>query len=453
MPKSAQRPCLVAENFSLIPSPPFNRTIRISQATAWFAGRLYVGGGRAPLRDRDAGDDDRLGAEIACYDPAGKTWSVVYSSPLDADGKARDRSVRALAVFQGKGDAEPALYAAVASLRGQVMLLRSRDGELFEECGAPGLGQGDADIAAVRNLCVLHGRLYTSPVGKNKGRGWADDNVAAMPQVLACADPAAADWQAVSEPAFGDPANESVNELIVFNDTLYAATLNRRTGFQLWRAEGLPGEGASWVKVIDQGAWRGPANPVPASMQVFDGALYIGTGVQRQGKEGSDRFGPIAPELIRVWPDDSWELVAGENRATPVGFKAPLSGQGPGFDGPFVQAFWRMAVHDGVLYLGGSDWRFWPSFLPRGRRRRDDISAATQDWLQSETSAWQGDYGLWCSRDGARWEAITTHGLGDGTGQYGIRELLSTPQGLFVVPAATRGGDEGGIEVWLGTPA
>jgi len=446
MPDSAQLSCLAVTNFKLLHRPPFNSAIRISQAAAWFQGRLYVGGGRPPIRERGpkGAEENRLGAEIACYDPQEAKWRLVYSSPVGQEGKARDRSVRALTVYRD------ALYAAVGSLQEQVVLLRSEDGGSFEECGTPGLGQGDADIAAVRNLCVLNDRLYTSPVGKNKGRGWADDNVAAMPLVLETDSPCEGGWRIVSEACFGDADNESINELVVFNDALYAATLNRKSGFQLWRADDLSGEGA-WRKVLDKGAWRGPASPVPAAMQVFNGALYVGTGVQRQGKEGADRFGPVAPELLRVLPDDSWELICGENRTTPQGLRAPLSGMGPGFDGPFVQAFWRMVEHDRVLYLGGSDWRFWPSYLPRGRRRRDDISMVTQDWLHDETRAWNGDYGLWCSRDGVTWETVTEHGMGGNLTQYGIRELVSSPHGLFVIPASTKGAEEGGgIEVWLG---
>ena len=465
MSDTAASLCLTLEDFQPLPRPPFNASIRISQAVAWFDGRLYTGGGRGPLRDHrmraggmpggspDAVPGAEEGAQIACYDPATGLWDLVYDSPLDGAGVARDRSVRALVVYQGPGDAAPALYAAIGSLQGQVVLLRSTDGRAFTPCGAPGLGQGDADIAAVRNLCVLENRLYTSPVGMNNARGWADDNVAEMPVVLCAADPAAGEWEIVSDPCFGDAGNESINEMIVFNGTLYAATLNRLDGFQLWRASGLGGNDPVWVKVLERGAGRGPANPVPAAMQVFAGALYIGTGVQRQPGEAADRFGPIAPELIRVWPDDRWELIVGEARFTPQGLRMPLSGQGPGFDDPFVQTFWRMAVHEGVLYLGGSDWRFWPTYLPRGARARPDILPETQAWLRQQTEGWQGDYGLWCSADGVNWQAVTTTGLGGSRAQYGIRELISTPLGLIVVPAAKMGaGDDadGGIEIWLG---
>ena len=230
-------------DFRQLPNPPFNPVIRICQAATWFDGHLYVGGGRPPLSPRDSLEESQagLGAEIARYDTRSGQWEIVYHSPLDEQGVALDRSVRAFCVFQGTTDVKPMLYAAVGSLQNQVRLLRSEDGSSFAECGEPGLGQGEADIAALRNLCPLNGSLYTSPVGKNKGRGWADDNVADSPVVFACEQPGLSGWHAASEPHFGDPNNESVNELIAFNDTLYAATLNRQEGFSTLESRGLSG--------------------------------------------------------------------------------------------------------------------------------------------------------------------------------------------------------------------
>lgn len=431
-------------DFRCLAPPPFNGSIRISQAVTWFRDRLFVGGGRGPLRGSPGRRPDHaLGAQIACYDPGSATWDMVYSSPVDHDGAARDRSIRAFAEHGG------ALWAAAGSTRGQVQLLRSIDGRRFEDCGPPGLGQGDADISSLRNLCSLDGSLYTSPVGMNKRRGWADDNLAERAVILATDDPATGDWREISEPGFGDPENDSVNEMTVFDGTLWAATVSQKSGFQLWRADGLETGRPSWDLILTQGAYRGPANPLPASLCVFRGALFVGSGVQRQPGSGPDRYGPIGPELIRVQPDGSWDVVAGETRLTPDGLKRPLSGRGPGFGDPFVQVFWRMAEHEGYLYLGGSDWRFWPVYLPRDGAPRRDLSPSMQEWLQAETDAWSGDWSMWRSADGVTWDTITTHGLGGNDMQYGLREILSTPAGLWAVPAAKQGTSiGGGIEVW-----
>lgn len=424
-------------DFHPLDLPPLPQELRISQSTAWYADRLYIGLGRGPLSGPgSAGADPGVGARLIRLVPGQAPGEEIWRSPV-IDGKARDRSIRAMTVFDG------ALICAVGSLEGQVVMLRSDDGINFAEWGQPGLGLSDADIASVRSLVQFQGRIHTSPTGKNRGRGFADDNMTDVPVVFAADQ--GGQWTAAGDPGFGDPGNLSINELAVFNGCLYAATLNPARGFQVWKTEGgeMP---YRWHKVVDRGAWRHAANPVPAAMHVHGDALYIGTGVQRQGADGIDRFGPIAPELIRIDGDDRWEIVCGEPRATPDGLRLPSSGCGPGFDQPYTQTFWRFASHGQWLYLGTSDWRLFPSFL----RGRADISSARLEVLQRDTASYAGQYCLWKSRDGQTWEAVTSDGLGGGPNHYGIRELLSTPAGL-VVGAASRGQSEANdLAFWLG---
>lgn len=427
---------LTRNDFRRITLPELPPELRISQSVAWYADRLYVGLGRGPLSGPgSAGSDPAVGARLLRLAPDGGGAEEVWRSPVGA-GTARDRSIRAMAVHEG------ALVCAAGSLAGQVVMLRSDDGLHFAEWGEPGLGQGDADIASVRSLVAFQGRLHTSPTGKNRGRGMADDNLTDLPVVFAAN--AEGSWLAASEPGFGDAANLSINELAVFGGCLYAATYNPTRGFQLWKTAGgeLP---YRWVKVIDRGAWRHAANPVPAAMHAHGDSLYIGTGVQRQGREGIDRLGPIAPELIRIGADDRWELVCGEPRATPDGLRLPVSGHGPGFDQPYTQTFWRFASHGGQLYLGTSDWRLFPTYL----RGRADISVRRLQRLESDTGGYAGEYCLWQSRDGRDWNAVTTEGLGGGRNHYGIRELLSTPAGLIASAASHGKGGGSDLALWL----
>ncbi|TGD76087.1 hypothetical protein E4634_00615 [Mangrovimicrobium sediminis] len=451
---SGTPPQLTRDSFRLLPPPPFNPTIRISQSMIWYQDWLYVGGGRGPLKTESRGkqapaDDNALGAEICRYSPTENRWERVYSSPVVGDGEpvARDRSVRAHAITTDKQGVET-LYFGIGSLQDQVIIVATEDGSTFRECGEAGLNQPDSDIASIRRLCVVGNKVFTSPVGKNKGRGMADDNVADVVAVFESDTSLTKPWKMVSEPNFGDEHNESINDLIEFNGQLYAATLNRRGGFQVWKSSSKRTSQARWKKVIDNGAYRYAANPVPTCMQVFNGALYIGTGVQRQGKWGNDKYGPIAPELIRVNDDDSWDLICGESRCTPDGLKTPLSGKGAGFDHLFTQAFWTMTEHHGLLYIGTSDWRFWPSYLPRGaRHQREDLSQQRVQYLRQETKKFSGHYALYCSADGVNWDTVTQTGLGNNPDNYAIRGLLSTPAGLMVVPASS-GKTSAGIELW-----
>jgi hypothetical protein len=356
-------------------------------------------------------------------------------------------------VFQGKSDPYPALYFGIGSMEDQVVLVRSLGGDSFHETDGTGLGLGAVDVPSIRTLTEYRGRLHTSPVGKNHDRGILDDLRTDFPIVFASDDPYRGQWEAVSEPGFGDEDNLSVYEMVTFNDSLYAAAHNPRRGYQIWRS--TPGEGKTygWRKVLDQGAWRGPANSAAPSMHVYKGALYVGGGLEEQGPGHTDASGPFGAELIRIHPNDSWDLIVGTPRATPHGFKRPLSGLGPGFDDRFVQAFWRMADYDGWLYMGGADWRFAPTYLPTSRNPRWDLSRLEIAALTRDTRAYTGGFGFWRTKDGQNWTAITLDGFNDSPYTYGIRELTPTPHGLFVGTSSSRSSRQGGgPELWWARP-
>ena len=47
-------------------------------------------------------------------------------------------------------------------------------------------------------------------------------------------------------------------------------------------------------------------------MTMFKGALYVGSGIQGGGIDTQNKIGPAPPELIRIHPDGSWDLIVGE---------------------------------------------------------------------------------------------------------------------------------------------
>ena len=470
---------LVLTDFRLLATPHFNESIRTSQAMVWYKGWLYVGTGRAPLGflgrytasagrnnsgglfgsrrqyDAESGGRDEDGAQIWRFDPVTEIWELVYDSPLvtGRDGKlrARDRSIRASAVYQTEIDPEPALYFGVGSLEGQVVFLRSIDGVNFEECYEQGFGLPEADIPSVRNICGLNGRLYSTPTGKNYQRGMLDDNMTDYPVVFETATPLEGSWRPVSELGFDDTNNLSINELGVFNKHLYAAMLNSRRGFQLWKTDAAGEPPYRWHKIIEDGAWRGPTSSIPASMMVFGDALYIGATLQRQGRNGLDRYGPFPAEMLRVYADDSWDIVCGTPRFTPHGLKRPITGMEGGFNDRFTHAFWRMTEYAGSLYVGTAGWRWMPTYL-WGRK---DLTEAQRHYLQIETAKQvDGEFAIWRTDDGILWEALTQIGFpGANPNTYGVREIVGTPYGVYVAPTskqAARSG--GGLEIWWGSP-
>ena len=407
-----------------------------------------------------------LSAQIWRWRPAAHEWQRVHSSPA-IDGRngrpvPRDLGYRGMAVFRGRSDSAPCLYVSCLSSvsRGTgARILRSPDGVAFEAVGEPGLG--NPNVSTFRSLVAFDGHLFVAPAGE--GTTW---NVTRAPTILRSADPACGEWVQACVAGFGDPTNGGIFELEVFDGHLYAGTFNHALGHQIWKTPATGAEPCRWTKVLDRGAYRGSLNEMAMSLCEFNGALYVGTGVQNGGYDRTYRIGPAAGELIRIHPDNTWDLVVGTSRETPDGRKAPVSGLGPGFDNFFNGYIWRMVVHDGWLYVGTFDWSV---FLPFAQRRR------MLPWLQKHVDehgadaivSQQGGFDLWRSRDGDTWSPVTLSGLGNPY-NYGVRTLLSSRHGLFVgtanpfgpeVPARLAGGwtyvenPDGGAEVWLADAA
>jgi SAM-dependent methyltransferase len=441
----------------------------------WHDGDLYVGTTRANLHLRHAHDppalspwpvrcpediyDLDLRAHVWRYRVQDDRWDRVLVAPWlsGPDGPIpRDIGYRGLASFKGPGDRAPALYVSTWSPRkGDGALVLRGDGDGFTPVSAPGLGL--SVTRSLRALVAFRDRLYTSPMGVPGGRA----NVADLPVVLESEDPASGRWQPVSDPGFGDPDNLGIIEMVPFAGRLYAGTVNPRTGFQLWRTDADGARPYRWRKVLGAGAYRGPANEAALSLAAFGDALYVGTGIQGGGFDRAYGVGPAAAELVRVFPDDSWELVVGTRRPTPAGMAVPASGLGPGFGNFFAGYLWRLCEHDSVLYASTWDWSVFLPYLPLGRLPRWFTRVVRRAGLETVVRR-EGGADLWRSRDGTAWEAVTRTGFGNEF-NAGIRTLASTPYGLFAGTAnpfapevATRNGSgwdytpnpRGGLEIW-----
>jgi SAM-dependent methyltransferase len=479
------RPGLTSRNFRRIAENGFgDGHNNYPHSMAWFRDRLYVGATRdnlvhIRLRSRfeipakcwpipvpkDIWDLD-LRAQIWRYDPIAEHWDRVFTAPLvqaeDGSEVPLSLAFRSMVVFQGASDAAPAIYVPTlspAKLSGAVML-RSTNGSDFEVVSEPNLA-GGSKLRSFRTLVGFKGWLFTSPtMGAERGLA----NMAGVATVLVAADPAAGEWRLANAPGFGEPCNSTVFAMHPFNGFLYAGTFNLAEGFQVWKtdAEGEPP--FRWTKVMSHGAYRGRLNEAVVSMAVFNGSLYIGTGIQNGGYDRIFMVGPAAAELIRLHADDSWELIVGSPRSTPDGIRVPLSGMGPGFDNPFAGYFWAMCEHAGWLYLGTFDSA---AFLPY--LITENLPGPFRTFLDTMGSdafqRTQAGFDLWRSRDGLRWVPVTRNGFGNPF-NYGVRTMYSSPYGFFVgatnpfgpeVAVSRLGGwryeanPRGGLEVWLGS--
>lgn len=462
---------------------------------AWFNDHLYVGTTRAnlclikarvpipmsfwPVNCPEQMFNIDLRAHIWRYSPQSGKWVNVHTSPLitSADGQQVPREIgyRGMTIHQGPSDAAPCLYVATwatARTGGQAArILRATEGREFLPVSRPGLG--DQTVPTFRSLVSFQGRLFTSPVA----RAGAGPNEPSSAVVWVTTDPVKDEWQAACLPGFGDDNNKTIFEMAVFNEALYAGTLNPIRGFQVWKTDATGDPPYAWTPVVVDGAYRGNLNESVVSMLAFKDALYIGGGIQNGGHDRSYQVGPAAAEIIRVHPDDSWDLIMGMHRPTPHGRKFPLSGMGPGFGNFFNGYIWRMGVHGDCLYAGTFDWSTLLPFTlggASGQHPRPEANGSPDlghlfDRLARSVGLdnivkFEGGFDLWSTQDGEHWTPVTTTGFSNPY-NVGVRTMVSTPHGFFLGTANPFGPEvavwtpagwryapnpEGGAEVWLG---
>jgi hypothetical protein len=451
----------------------------------WFEDHLYCGTFRGILclkrRQKDGAiqwpiwpincpDPDQvfneidLRAQIWRFSPLSLDWENVYRSPIvtGKDGRQipRECGYRGMAVVRGRSDPKPALYVTPFSNTRSIgpVILRSEDGRCFRAVSKPGLGY--PGVSSFRFLTAFRGRLYTSPIGSTSHVV----NQSKYPIVFESADPASGVWRPVSLAGFGDRNNTVIFNMAAFNGHLYAGTFNHVDGFQLWKTTAQGRAPYEWRKIIDLGAGRGNLNEGVLALCEFREALYVGTCIQDGGYDRRNRIGPAAAEIIRVYPDDSWDLVVGEARSTKDGRKSPGSGFGPGFDNPFNGYVWSMSVHDGRLYAGTVSWSAYLPYVNReiwapGLRRFIE-----SDYIE-DLLADRNGLEIWSTANGDSWAPVTLSGFGNHY-NCGARTLVSTPAGLAVGTINPFGPEvavkreaswayvpnpRGGAEVWFGS--
>lgn len=482
---------------------PHNNT---AWSMGWFKGKLYVGTDRDmawwfargggftywdpfPIKLPPFSEMD-LRAQIWRYMPETATWERVHISPMTTvpwrqivdtvrrrrrrqpDMKtgrvvgmllkraltselriqvARDLGYRNMITFTDRHGSE-ALYVATIGPCGHI--LQTVDGDSFRVVSRPSFGI--RGVTGFRPLVSLNGRLYTSPVGNDKS-----SNYSACPVVFETDDPArgAVDpsvWRPVSAPGFGDPDNVTVFEMAAFNGHLYAGTGNPN-GFQVWKTDASGPLPYRWTQIVRNGGYKGPsANLSVISMKAFGDWLYVGGGHTPAMLHTLD---PMPAEMIRIAPDDTWELVAGEPRDSDQGFKESISGLPAGFGNPFMAVIWRMEEHNGWLYFGTLDIATYLRYTRRDRMSERLLSMVEEQGGLERVVEAQGGFDLWRTADGVNWTPVTRNGFGN-LYNAGNRTLKSTPVGLFVgsyniFTEATdpiSGKPRGGADVWLGSP-
>jgi hypothetical protein len=269
-------------------------------------------------------------------------------------------------------------------------ILRSTDGETFEPLPQdPGTVLGDIAVSGFRTMLSYNGKFYVLGSYGLLGHG----------VVFEAANPEQGNnaFRQIS------PPGKTFFEIETYNGHLWLGTgvqpANDPTLASLLKTDAT-GDPYVFTTIIPEGAYKKyGGSPAIISLQEFDGRLFVGT----------DR------EVMRVNPDDSWDLVVGTPRKTPTGLKLkPLSGFDFGFDNIFNIHMWRMTAWRGSLLVGTQDqstkWRNSPGGAILADRMGADL------------------YG---SSDGWHFTMITRKGFGD-IFNNGVRNFASTPYGLFL---------------------
>jgi len=398
----------------------------------WWKGKLYVGTARTHQCLEYAGLEDVVGdpfqyppddpdmectedpqdlplnAEIWRYTPETDTWERVFRSPdipiPDHPDKltARDAGFRNIIAFTDP-DGTEALYAGGITSESinpgmpPPRILRSTDGEHWEAVPQdPGtvlgdLGRGQANFRA---MAIYKDRLFVTN-GALRGGG-----------TLMMAE----------NPAGGNDNFQWINpelrvyEMAVYNGYLYIGQLatsdDPRAGYAVSRTDAEGSPPYTFTTVVGEGGYY---KPIPSnavvSMFVYKGRLYVGT----------DK----PAEMIRINPDDTWDLVVGAPRDTPEGRKEPLSGMSFGFDWLLNEHIWRMGEYGGKMYVGTNDAT---GFLKEYRFAHPFLEGM--------------GYDLFVTSDGVEYTMLTrtgfyNEGLCDDQFGIGIRVFASSPYGLF----------------------
>ncbi len=451
-------PLLSDSNFKMIAPEGFgDRQNTWAWSMAWFQGKLFVGTNRAyqcvtsqashqvdpaaypyPPADPDIScaaniDDLPLQAEIWSYDPSDNIWTMLFQSPntVPIPGTnpviytAQDIGFRGMLVYT-ETDGTVALYVGGCSsveihpgVPGGRML-RTTDGINFTAIPQdPGTFMGNLGNACFRGMIEQNNTMFAMATD------WKGEGTVVMS----------------SNPSQGDNAFQQISspttlsyEIAWFNNNLYVTFVSQPNGFSVGYTNPFAGPPPyTYTTALPNGGY-GPAgfgNPIALSMKVYAGDLYV-------GGDGVHRGNPLntqTAELFRIYPDNTWDIVAGNSRSTPIGQKNSLSGLPAGFGWYLNEHMWRQVIFDNRLYIATFD-------------------ESTE--LRFETQATQiaadDEYGfdLWWTEDGTYFTETQQDGLGDKF-NIGGRSLLESPYpclGLFVGTANSYYG----LEIFQGKP-
>ncbi len=352
--------------------------------------------------------------QVLCFNPSEGSWKTIYQETLPAGPeavfKADDADQNPVPQgYQLQAEAVTVPDGKLSSLNLYISFSSSSKSELLKSSDGVSFSPVDANKPG-RQIQPFNGNFFALPVASQK-------QSAKQQAVIYVANAIeSGDWQPANCPGFGDPRNQAVTALTVFQNALYAATHNPVQGFQLWKtsADGEPPY--SWELVLEKGGYGYALNGMITSLEVFQNCLYGSTSLALSDSLEKPGFFWAGSELYRIYPDNQWDLIVGAPKYSPAGLKVPLSVMGPGFEEPPANPVYPyMAVHENLLYC----------------------------CVQTVEN-----FNLWFTQDGEQWSSTAIEGLSDAF-RVDVQQAISTPLGLVLAMDRVNSVDLSRKQLWL----
>ncbi len=380
-----------------------------------------------------------LQAEIWSWSPATSAWTRVFQSPAvipnpgPGDGQPApagapplpyEIAIRDFAQYT-EADGTNALYAFTVN-SGLIWdqneippprILRTTDGVNWTPVPqAPGTFLNElsftTDRTSFRQGVSYNGMMFTI-CGPVEGEG----------TLIASANPQEGNnaWFLAA------PATMQFYELAVFNGWLYLGGYNSAgTSYQVYKTNAQGSPPYQLITVVPDAGYL--TNPFPSqsvvSMYVHNNRLYVGTAT--------------FTEVLRINPDDTWDLVAGIPREVPAPgggsqWKYPLSNLGAGFGLTLNDHAWQMSDDYGYLYIGTYNASTPSRLAPGGNVLYPYMGAqlysTSSDWYFTPVTTNGFASNTSAISSTAYEDPVDPHG---GIFDYGFRTMTSTPSGFFM---------------------
>jgi hypothetical protein len=348
-----------------------------------------------------------LGATIfVSFVQAVDNSALVEWTQVNADGFGdASNQLATLAVYNGQ------LYAGTWT-NDTAEVWRTSDGSNWSQF-SPSWSVSTVDVYDIE---PFNQKLYFGTSNDNGAEIWRTDGIT---------------WELVVTDGFTSTNNIGINALLVYSDSIYAATNNQITGLELWRSPS--GDSSTWAPVFNAGV-DAPANNAFTTLDIYNDDLYLG--ISRNS-------------LAELWRTDdglSW---------------APVFTNGLGNTNNTMVS--SMEVFNGDFYIGlrnvtdgGQVWRSsdgtnWANVLAGGS---GDIANSRPYGLKTFGNQLYLVFAntnsgseVWRTTNGNQWNQVVSGGWGDSNNYWA--DYLDKGAEVFRETLYISAGNEvTGVEIW-----